>query len=48
MPKVLVHGNPECSAGWDLLVAELADVLFGENGKQLLDLLQIHRAQLRV
>ena len=25
MPKVFVHGNPECSAVWDLLVAELAD-----------------------
>lgn len=25
MPKVFVHGNPECSAVWDLLVAELAN-----------------------
>ncbi|MEO0492433.1 MAG: alpha/beta fold hydrolase [Actinomycetota bacterium] len=25
MPKVFVHGNPECAAVWDLLVAELAD-----------------------
>lgn len=25
MPKVFVHGNPECSAVWDLLVDALAD-----------------------